>query len=125
MVTIQVDANCGNSPKMKFIKDFLIHFANLDKQKILDAVAADIIWNTVGFSTVEGFDDFASYLDKLKQDTDHLQINSIVTHGKEAAASGEFVLKDGTRFGFGDFYTFSSTKGDKIKSITSFNILVE
>jgi len=120
---LNIQADCGNSPKKEFIKDLNISFAKNDVDFLLGSVTEDIHWTMVGDRVIQGRDQFAVELRKIaKSSARALRIDRVITHGKEGAACGVITMEDGTAYHFGDFYVFKNTKGTKIRSITSYVI---
>lgn len=123
MTKIISSPNCGNSPKMEFLKEFNIAFARGDVAFISDSVTDDIIWNIIGDKKIEGKERFAVELEKMKsKKVSELVLEQILSHGKEGAANGIMKMQDGKEYAFSDFYVFQGAKGTKIKSMTSYVI---
>jgi hypothetical protein len=123
MVIISVAADCGNSPKRRFLKDFNIAYAEGNFDFLLDSVSDDINLDTVGDRQIQSKAEFAQVLAGTRENPPtELILASIIIHGKEGAANGTIKTQDGREFAFCDFYEFKSAKGDKIKSITSYVI---
>lgn len=64
MAIINVKADCGNSPKMAFLKEFNIAVAEQDRKFLMESVSDTIIWDIVGDKKIEGKEDFAKELEK-------------------------------------------------------------
>jgi len=123
MTKIVSSPNCGNSPKMEFIKEFNIAFANGNFEFITESVTDEIEWNIIGDKIIEGKEKFIKELEKMKsRKTAELIIDQILSHGKEAASNGIMKMQDGKRYAFSDFYKFQGAKGTQIKSIHSYVI---
>lgn len=123
MTKIISKPNCGNSPKMEFIKEFNIAYANGDVEFINASVTEDIVLNIIGDKKIEGKENFIQELEKMQsQKIGELVIEQILSHGKEGAANGIIELSDGRKYAFADFYVFQGAKGKKIKTITSYII---
>ncbi|WP_258104288.1 nuclear transport factor 2 family protein [Marinoscillum sp. MHG1-6] len=125
MTKLTCATDCGNSPKMQFIKDFNIAFAENDSGWIKSVVTDDIYWEMVGDKIIHGKSQFDNEIDtiadyRLKE----LHIEKILSHGRSAASSGIIVGMDDNRYKFCDVYEFQSTKGKLIKSIQSFVIQI-
>lgn len=121
MTKIVSSPNCGNSPKMEFLKQFNIAFAEGNITFLTDNVTQDIVWNIIGDKKIEGIEAFNSELEKMQlTKATELILNQILSHGKEGAANGLMTMENGNRYAFSDFYIFQSTKGEKIKAITSY-----
>lgn len=126
MTKIISSPNCGNSPKMEFLKEFNIAFAEGNVKFLTESVTDEIIWNIIGDRKIEGSENFAKELEKMKeQKTTELILDQILSHGKEGAANGIIKFQNGKKYAFSDFYTFNNTKGKKLKSITSYLIEID
>lgn len=122
MTKIKVQADCGNSPKREFLKVFNIAFPKGDTDFIMEHVSEDIQWEMVGLKTVRGKSEVLQQLNEgEKTIIREFELSSVITHGKEASASGEFVLESNKRYKFCDVYKFQGTK-TIIKEIQSFVI---
>lgn len=125
MTKIVSSPNCGNSPKMEFLKNFNIAFAKGNVELIVESVTDDIIWNIIGDKKIEGKDKFTQELEKMKmKKASELILDRILTHGKEGAVSGVIKMQNGKKYAFSDFYEFSGAKGGKVKSITSYVVKI-
>ena len=113
--------DCGNSPKRELVKQLTQYFAAYDLENAMQFMATDVVWTLVGDTPIQGKEAFKSALEEMGTNkTKELTIHGIVTHGKEAAVHGEMLMEDGNRFGFSDFYEFTSAKASTVKSIRSY-----
>ncbi|MFH6982796.1 nuclear transport factor 2 family protein [Marinoscillum luteum] len=118
---LNIRTSCENAPKKELIKDLTVLFAAYDISQAMQYLEDDVIWTLVGDEPIVGKEPFAAALMEMAHNkATELTIHSIVTHGKEAAINGEMVMGDGNVFGFADFYEFTSVKGSKVRSITSY-----
>jgi|SRR5690554_1501409 len=123
MTKIISSPNCGNSPKMEFLKEFNIAFAEGNVKFLTESVTDEIIWNIIGDRKIEGKENFGEELKKMKEEkTTELILDQILSHGKEGAANGIMKMQNGKKYAFSDFYLFKGARGAKIKSITSYVI---
>ncbi len=123
MTKIVSSPNCGNSPKMEFLKEFNIAFAKGNVEFITESVTEDIVWNIIGDKQIEGIEQFTHELEKMKSEkVSELILKQILSHGKEGAANGIMKMQNGKKYAFSDFYVFQGAKGMKIKSMTSYVI---
>lgn len=126
MALINVKADCGNSPKMEFLKQFNIAFANGDVEFLADSVTDEIVWNIIGNKKIEGKERFTEELKKMQSlKTTELIIDQLLSHGKEGAANGWVITESGKKYAFSNFYVFQGAKGAKIKKITSYEIEIQ
>ena len=120
MTKIRSSPNCGNSPKMAFLKEFNIAFAKGDIEFLAECVTDDVEWAIVGYKTIGGKENFVKEFKEMQSEkVKELVIDQILSHGKEGATNGKMIMQNGTTYAFGDFYKFKTTKGQKLQSITS------
>lgn len=125
MTKIISNPNCGNSPKMEFLKQFNIAFAQGNVEFLIESVTDEIVWNVVGDRIIEGHTKFMRELEKMKSvKATELIIDQILSHGKEGATNGVMKMQNGKQYAFSDFYIFCGAKGTKIKTITSYVIQI-
>lgn len=120
---ITVPEDCGNAPKKEFIRDFNIAFAENKKEKILEFMADDIEWVFVGKQIMNGKEEVKKFLETMGDDkAEELILDTIVTHGDEAAADGVMKFSK-MAVAFCDVYKFTGhDKNAKIKNLTSYGI---
>ena len=120
---LNIQADCGNSPKRELIRDLTIYFVSYDLEKAMEYMDENVVWTLVGDEPIKGKEPFAAALkEMIDNKAKELTIYSIVTHGKEAAVNGEMTMEDGNVFGFADFYEFASAGSSKVKAIRSYVI---
>lgn len=124
MTKITVNANCRNSPKKEFLKDFNIAFATGQADFIIEHVSEDIVWEIYGDKSIQGKNQFSLEINAMKNRVPaELKLDSIITHGREAAVNGE--IKMGTEtYAFCDVYYFSSASSTIIKKIHTYTIKI-
>lgn len=123
MTKIISSPNCGNSPKMTFLKEFNIAFAKGNLEFLIENVTDEIVWNIIGNRKIEGKEKFTEELAKMKSEkATELIIDQILSHGKAGASSGIMKMQNGKKYAFSDFYMFKNTKSTDLKSITSYVI---
>lgn len=126
MPKVTVDINCGNSPKMAFLRDVNIAFAEMNLDYLSDAISDDVEWDKVGHAVITGKQNFMDSIKAMAQNPiDEMTIHTIITHGKEGAVNGDLLMADGTQIQFCDVYHFTSAKGNCIRSIKSYVIEVD
>lgn len=124
-MTLKISASpdCGNSPKRIFLRDLTIAFAQVDIAYISASVSDDVTWEIVGGRRMKGKDDFLTALERLQDNpASELNIQKVITHGREGAVCGDQIMADGKRFAFCDVYVFVGAKGKRVKAIQSFVI---
>lgn len=123
MAKIKVRADCGNAPKSEFLKEFNMAMAQGDTDFISRHLAVDMVWEIMGKQKVTGVGDLLRILPgyplwKAKE----LVIDTVITHGKEASASGRFTSRDNREYAYCEIYRFKGFKGTILSSIETFLI---
>lgn len=123
-MTIKIPESCNNSPKKERLAKFNIAFAkgNLDEilQFMDDNCTMTMVIDAGGSKVYEGKQAIKEFLLPYSgKAADHLEINQIITHGKEAAVRG-FMKMGEHKMEFADFIEFNSAGSDKIKKIFSY-----
>ena len=122
MTKINIQADCGNSPRKEFLKDLNVAFAKGNADCIVAHASDDIIWTIYGDKKIEGKEAFSKEVHMMKQYTaDEMTLHSVITHGREAAANGEMRMGDHT-YVFCDVYSFTSTTSTVLKEMKSYVI---
>jgi len=123
MTKITINPDCGNSPKKAFIRDLNIAFAEGNGSYILDHVSEDIKWLMYGDFEIMGKEAFKEEIDKMVNypSPEEFTLESIITHGSEAAVNGTMVM-EGNAFAFCDIFRFQSAGSKIIVEIKSYII---
>lgn len=123
MTKIISSPNCGNSPKMTFLKEFNIAYAKGNLEFLIENVTDEIVWNIIGDRIIEGKEKFKEELGKMKSEkATELIIEQILLHGKKGASNGIMKMQNGKKYAFSDFYVFKNSKSTDLISITSYVI---
>lgn len=125
MIKIKVEADCGHSPRKEFIRDFNIAFAKGNGEFILNSVKENIKWNMYGDFELNGKAAFQKEIEKMLEypRPKELVIDSIITHGRDASASGRIVMDENT-YAFCDVYKFQNTTKNTLVDLKSFVIKI-
>ena len=119
---VNVSKNCGNAPKQTLIADLNVAFAEADTTAVSSFFHKDIQWEMVGDKTITGYDPVVTFLKEMGvKPALQLDLDTIVTHGKFAAARGILHFEN-EEVTFHDFYEFSSAGSNKIIKISSIAI---
>ncbi|WP_199535621.1 nuclear transport factor 2 family protein [Rhodohalobacter sp. SW132] len=110
----------------ELLEKFNEAFARNDTDFVINHVTDSIKWSVVGDFKVEGKEAFTKALKKMKGDEPlELEIDKVITHGKDASVNGIMKSKNGVQYAFCDVYTFSGFKNPKIREMTSYVIEVK
>ncbi len=120
---VVVEIGCGNSPRMALIRDFNIAMATGDAEAVLAWLDDDVVWNLVGTKRLDGKTEIARWLEgEAASPPTALELETILSHGKFASASGTISWRDGT-WAMSAVYVFRSAgKTAPIVRIDSFLI---
>jgi len=114
--------NCGNSPRVAWLKDFNLAFIEGDIERTLGFVAEDVVWELVGEGTIRGRDGMRAWLESMfGKRARRAEFEHFITHGKVAAVNGSYEMESGSRFRFSDIYEFAGNRNDSpIVNYTSY-----
>ncbi len=120
MTKINIIADCRNSPRKEFLKEYNTAFAKGNADFIIKHASDDINWTIYGDKTIVGKEDFSKEVHKMKQYVaDEMTLRNIITHGKEGAANGEMKMGDKT-YAFCDIYRFTNITSLVIQTMESY-----
>ncbi|WP_430534406.1 DNA-binding protein [Listeria rocourtiae] len=118
------DFNCDNAPKKRIIRDYLVASASGERVALENVLEESFVWNVPGEFQIKGREAFIKELQANLQEISSLEIQSLLTHGKEGSAHGIVINKKGKHVYFSDIFTFKSNKKDaKISELTSFVVI--
>ena len=112
--------DCGNSPKNKFVENFVVAIAEGDEGFIKSALAADVEWHAIGRKPIHGAQAVATAILRGAA-TSRIEIEHVVTHGRAGAINGVVEFGEKLRY-FCHMYEFANAKGISIRKLTSYSI---
>ena len=125
MTKITVAADCGNSPKKTFLRDWQVACAEGNAAYITEHISDDITLQSVGEAKVEGKQAVLEAINAMMNEPiAELVIHTIITHGREGAVNGEIHCENGEVMAFCNVYMFKSARGNALKAITSYVVQV-
>ncbi len=120
---VVVDVGCGNSPRMALVRDLNIAFATGDLDAILLWLDDDVTWNLVGMTRLDGKAAVGQWLREKASDLPtSMEIETILSHGKLASASGTIAWGDDTWAMSGVYVFRSAARTARIAQIDTFLI---
>ncbi|AQY52146.1 DNA-binding domain-containing protein [Listeria weihenstephanensis FSL R9-0317] len=118
------DFDCDNAPKKRIIRDYLVASASGDRAALESVLEESFVWTVPGEFEIKGRDKFIAELVANLQAVSILEVQSLLSHGKEGSAHGTVTNKKGKHVYFSDIFTFQSNKPDaKISKLTSFVVI--
>jgi hypothetical protein len=123
MAKINIQPDCGNAPRKNFLKDLNIAWVNGDQKFFETNLSDSIKWVIVGQSAISGKEKFLKALatHKLWKPRE-VTIDTIITHGRDAAVSGRITASDKSMYSFCDVFRFKGAAGTVIDEIKTFII---
>jgi len=123
VINVNINKDCGNSPKNLLLQRMTVAFAEGDVDTILEVVAEDFCWNKIGEKLIQGKINLIKELAHFNlTNVEELTILHALTHGKAGAVDGRIKYTNGKMAAFCDVYEFTSAKGTRVKEIISFVI---
>ena len=121
---VECPEDCGNSPKKKFLREFIVALAKNDIEFCTEWVKEDVVWEIAGGKKIQGKEEFAQALQNaVFQKIGRLSIENIITHGNAGSVNGRGFYSDERSAAFCHVFQFSGFgKKAKIKSMTSYII---
>lgn len=120
------DFDCDNAPKKRIIRDYLVASGSGERAALESVLEESFVWTVPGEFQIKGREAFIKELQANLQEISTLEIQSLLTHGKEGSAHGTVITKKGKHVFFSDIFTFQSNKkGAKISKLTSFVVIEE
>lgn len=118
---ISIPQDCGNAPRKQFIADFNIAFAKGDVQFLSTCFADDAVWNLIGDKQLSGKENIMKALTEMAgYVAQSIEVKTIITHGKTAAAEGSLSFGEGNVIAYCDTYEFVSAGNNLIKTLNSY-----
>ena len=103
MPNFTIIPDCKNAPKNTLLRDFISAFAHADIEGVLSPMSDGIVWNLVGDTVIEGKENVRNLLVAMKGvGTSDLVIETIITHGRDAAVNGVIRSNSGQAHAFCD-----------------------
>ncbi|APH07007.1 hypothetical protein A9C19_07815 [Bacillus weihaiensis] len=114
-------ADCENSPKKKFLIEFIMAFATNDFVYVSENTSKDLYWDIVNNTLIKGHEEVKKVLASTSRISE-IEILTIITHGKTASINGTVRYEQDSIYSFCSVYTFVSAGKNTIKAITSYVI---
>jgi len=109
--------NCGNSPKNKFIEEFIIDL--FEEQNIKDKISENITIELIGMKIPTGLNQF-SLKKIIDEEIMEIYIYDAISHGKKGAIDLKLKTVHETIINIGIFLEFKTLKADKISYLKIF-----
>lgn len=122
MAKITVKADCGNSPRKEFLKQFHTAMAEGDWSFVADNLSDSIRWEWVGNQVLDSKAVEEQLVKSPLWQVKELVVDAIITHGNEASANGRVVTAAGKTFAFCNVYKFKGFKGTILHAIQTYLI---
>lgn len=111
-------ADCGNAPRVGIVGEFVTDWARHDTEALAAWLTDDVNWTVAGCATTDR--EGPTALADLGVVPDHLEVTSIITHGRLASCDG-FLDSGSRRIRFSHVFRFASTsKAAKIREARTY-----
>lgn len=117
MTEIIDSADCGNSPKNRFVQDIAIALETGAEQG--DQFDENVAWARTPDEQITGRDALVAVV-AAKQSPAKVIVEHAISHGKVGAANGEVILPNGQSYRFCHVIAFSSVKANCVTTIASY-----
>ncbi|MGD6941215.1 hypothetical protein ACQCT6_04175 [Cytobacillus gottheilii] len=123
-IRFTLSKDCGNSPKKKLIQEIIVAAARKDSSFILEYCDEALCWKIVNKVNLQGKEKAGAYLQSNMM-ISQLELLSVITHGKHAAAHGQLTLANGDSYSFCHVIDFISAGKNVLKNVTSYVIKLD
>lgn len=118
MPELKLSADCGNSPKNKFVEQVTVALLLGDRATLERMLSDDLRWEQVGDERTLGKAELleGKHL-PVGESLAVLEIEHVLTHGKVGAVNGNARFESGRNWSFAAICEFLNNKATHIKSI--------
>jgi hypothetical protein len=121
MARVIKSKDCGNSPKNLLVQALVVAIETSNAAAFARCVTDEVVWVLPGRKSFDGKAASLAYLkaqtrDALKQ----VKVRRAISHGRAGAGDGTLTMESGLTHCFCHVVCFSSLKGDRITSISSY-----
>jgi len=115
MAILEFPSDCGNAPRKLLLKKFCTMLVHGDAGAVAECLHEDAVWHIAGFEESEGLSRItANLLRHPLWKATELRVDTMITPGRAAAASGRALTAEGDRIRFCDLYRFKSAGSNQI-----------
>jgi hypothetical protein len=122
MPKIVKSPDCKNSPKNLLVQALVIAIETSNASAFSRCVSDEVIWAVPGRKSFDGKAAALAYLKvrKLNIQPTKLQVRRAISHGRSGSGDGMLLLESGLTQSFCHVVDFSTAKGGKVSSISSY-----
>lgn len=124
MSKLHINPDCGNAPRKNWLARYwralLKGQSKVIRQSLDDAVEFVFADGNTGVGVDQSLQMILSH---PAANARTIWINSMITHGKEAAVHGRIIAKGGETYSFCEIYRFRSAGSSVFQSVTSFWVI--
>lgn len=106
--------SCDNAPKRRFIRDFMIACMMPSQAHILENIIEDFQLEIVGEEIVYSSHQLVEVIKAKQWRLSSLKFETILSHGKEGAASATVILTNGELIKLAGFFNFQTHRKDAL-----------
>lgn len=113
---------CNNAPRKELLVQFYANILESQSSNLNQVLSPGITWNEIHNAYIEGATNLIIWLIERHRDIEEMEIESVITHGKEAAVKGTYTSNNELTY-FCDIFEFKSAgKQAPIIEVTSFRM---
>lgn len=113
---------CNNAPRKELLVQFYANILESRSSNLNQVVSPAITWKEIQNTSVAGAENIIVWLIERHKDIEELNIESVITHGKEAAVKGTYTSNKELTY-FCDIFKFKSAgKQASIIEVTSYRM---
>jgi len=114
--------DCGNSPKSLLVQSLAIAIETSNAAGFSRCVTEDVVWSLPGRRSFDGKAACLAYLKARERNAPtQVRMRRAISHGRAGAGDGMLTMESGLTHSFCHVVEFSSVKGDRIASISSYS----
>lgn len=123
MLIVEAPDDCGNSPRKRVIRDFVVALYGGEVSEVLGYLSENVNWQMIGSWDASDKAGVGHHLSQQARIV-HLRIGTIITHGTDCGVDGEITCEDGQHAAFCHVLIFTGgAKTANIKAIRSYQIV--
>jgi hypothetical protein len=111
--------DCGNAPKKRVLNELIIAMAGRDFKGVEPVLAENTHWKIAGGRQLAGKDAVLDWIADCPK-VAVLEILTIITHGRTAAANGRILTEEGVRHEFCHVFLFVSAGKNTLREVTTY-----
>lgn len=106
--------SCDNAPKRRYIRDFFIALTMRSQKYMNENATENLQTQVVNVATLNSSQGLIDFVNTKDWRISSLNLETILSHGKDGAASASLILTNGQRINMAGIFNFASHKKDAL-----------